>query len=82
MGILFWYILRHYAKILVMCITGLTSIYLIIDFFENLRRFLRHDAEFSSMLMYFFFKIPDISFKLAPFAALMATLLALSLIHI
>ena len=81
MGILFWYILRHYVKILVICITGLTSIYLIIDFFENLRRFLRHDAEFSSMFMYFFFKIPDISFKLAPFAALMATLLAIGLLN-
>ena len=81
MGILFWYILRHYTKILVMCITGLTSIYLIIDFFENLRRFLHHDAEFSFMLMYFFFKIPAISFKLAPFAALMATLLAIGLLN-
>jgi lipopolysaccharide export system permease protein len=81
MGILFWYILRHYLKILVMCLTGLTSIYLIIDFFEKLRRFLRHDAELSSMLMYFFFKIPDISFKLAPFATLMAALLAIGLLN-
>ncbi len=81
MGILFWYILRHYVKILIMCITGLTSIYLIIDFFEKLRKFLRYDAELSSMLMYFFFKIPDISFKLAPFAALMASLLAISILN-
>ena len=81
MGILFWYILRHYLKILVMCMTGLTSIYLIIDFFEKLRRFLRHDAEISSMLMYFFFKIPDISFKLAPFGALMAALLAIGILN-
>lgn len=81
MGILFWYILRHYLKFLVMCITGLTSIYLIIDFFEKLRKFLRHDAELTSMLMYFFFKIPDISFKLAPFAALMASLLAISILN-
>lgn len=33
------------------------------------------------MLMYFFFKIPDISFKLAPFAALMATLLTIGLLN-
>jgi len=81
MGILFWYILRHYLTILVLCITGLTSIYLVIDFFEKLRKFLRHDAELTSMLMYFFFKIPDISFKLAPFAALMASLLAIGLLN-
>jgi len=81
MGILFWYILRHYLTMLIMCITGLTSIYLIVDFFEKLRKFLRHDAELTSMLMYFFFKIPDISFKLAPFATLMASLLAISLLN-
>ena len=80
MGILFWYILRHYVTILVMCITGLTSIYLIIDFFEKLRKFLRHDAEFTSILMYFFFKIPDISFKLIPFAVLLASLLAIGIL--
>ena len=33
------------------------------------------------MLMYFFFKIPDISFKLGPFAALMATLLAVGILN-
>ncbi len=81
MGILFWYILRHYLTIFVMCITGLTSIYLIIDFFEKLRKFIRYDAELTSMLMYFFFKIPDISFKIAPFAALMASLLAIGLLN-
>jgi len=81
MGILFWYILRQYLTIWVMCITGLTSIYLIIDFFEKLRKFIRYDAELTSMLMYFFFKIPDISFKLAPFAALMASLLAIGLLN-
>lgn len=81
MGILFWYILRHYLKFFLICITGVTSIYLVIDFFEKLRRFLRHDAELTSMLLYFFFKIPDISFKLAPFAALMASLLAISILN-
>ncbi len=33
------------------------------------------------MLMYFFFKIPDISFKLAPFGALMAALLAIGILN-
>jgi len=77
MGILFWYILRQYLRILVMCITGLTSIYLVIDFFEKLRKFIRYDAELTSMLMYFFFKIPEISFTIAPLAALMASLLVI-----
>ena len=81
MGILFWYIVRHYLGILTLCLTGLTTIYLVIDFFEKLRKFLRHDAELTSMLLYFVCKIPDISFQLVPFAVLMASLLAIGLLN-
>ena len=35
MGILFWYIVRHYLGILTLCLTGLTTIYLVIDFLKN-----------------------------------------------
>ena len=81
MGILFWYIVRHYLSILLLCLTGLVTIYLVIDFFEKLRRFLKHDAELTSMLMYFVLKIPDIAFQLVPFAVLMASLLAIGLLN-
>ncbi len=81
MNILFWYIVRHYLGLLILCLTGLVTIYLVIDFFEKLRRFLRHDAELTSMLMYFIYKIPDISFQLVPFAVLMASLLAIGLLN-
>ncbi|RMH06319.1 MAG: LPS export ABC transporter permease LptG [Nitrospirae bacterium] len=81
MGILFWYVLKQYVTTLVLCLTGVTSLYLIIDFFEKLRKFLRYDAELHSILLYFFFKIPDIFFQLAPFAALMATLLTVGLLN-
>ena len=81
MGTLFWYIVRHYLGILSLCLTGLVTIYLVIDFFEKLRRFLRHDAELTSMLLYFIFKIPDMSFQLVPFAVLMASLLAIGLLN-
>ena len=81
MGILFWYIVRHYLGILILCLTGLVTIYLVIDFFEKLRKFLRHDAELTSMLMYFVCKIPDVAFQLMPFAVLMASLLAVGLLN-
>lgn len=81
MGILFWHIVRHYLGILILCLAGLVTIYLVIDFFEKLRRFLRHDAELTSMLLYFVFKIPDVSFQLTPFAVLMASLLAIGLLN-
>ena len=81
MGILFWYIVRQYLGILTLCLTGLVTIYLTIDFFEKLRRFLRHDAELASVVMYFLCKIPDIAFQLMPFAVLMASLLAIGLLN-
>ena len=41
MPILFRYLFREYAKIFMMCVSGLMTIYLVIDFFEKVRRFLR-----------------------------------------
>lgn len=64
-----------------MCLTGLVTIYLVVDFFEELRKFLGYDAELSTMLVYFFYRIPVISFEIAPLAALMATLLTIGILN-
>ncbi len=81
MGILFWYIVRQYVKILMLCLAGLTTMYLVIDFFEKLRKFLQHDAELVSVFMYCFFKIPAVAFTVSPLAVLMASLLAIGLFN-
>ncbi len=80
MPILFRYLLREYAKIFFMCFAGLMTIYLVIEFFERVRRFLRHDAEWLDILIYFVLKMPGIAFQIAPLAILMATLLTLGLL--
>ncbi len=80
MTILFRYILREYAKIFGMCFSGLVTIYLVIDFFEKVRRFLRYESGILPILTYFALKIPSISFQVAPFAVLVATLLTLGLL--
>jgi len=80
MTILFRYILREYAKIFLMCFSGLMTIYLVIDFFEKIRRFLRYDSGMIAILTYFVLKIPAISFQVAPFAILVSTLLTLGLL--
>src|SRR5512146_1152978 len=80
MLILFRYLLREYAKISFMCFAGLMTIYLVIDFFEKVRRFLRYDAEWLDVFTYFVLKMPGISFQIAPLAVLMATLLTLGLL--
>jgi len=80
MTILFRYILREYTKIFLMCFSGLMTIYLVIDFFEKVRRFLRYDSGVAAILTYFALKIPSISFQVAPFAILVSTLLTLALL--
>ena len=81
MGILFWYVFRQYLKVFTMCMSGLLTVYLVVDFFEKLRKFLEYDAELSIMLAYLFYKVPEISFKLSPLAALMATILTLGVLN-
>jgi lipopolysaccharide export system permease protein len=80
MTILFRYILREYARIFLMCFASLMTIYLVIDFFEKVRRFLHYDANWIDVLIYFFLKTPAICFQIAPLAVLMATLLTLGLL--
>lgn len=77
MWILFWYSSREFLRIFALCMTGLVVLYLVVDFFENIRDFLKHDAALIHLLSYFFFRIPGISFQLMPLAVLMATLLSL-----
>lgn len=80
MRILFWYILRYHLKILMLCLFGLMTIYLVVDFFERLRKFIGHDAELTDMFLYFFLKIPFILFHLSPLASLMAAILTVGLL--
>ena len=81
MGILFWYIFRQYSRVFMLCMTAALSIYLVVDFFEKLRRFLREDVDLVVMLTYFLYRIPDIAFQLVPLAALTATILTLGFMN-
>ena len=78
--IVFRYLFREYAKIFLMCFSGLMTVYLVIDFFEKVRRFLSQDAQWVDVLTYFALKVPGISFQIIPLAVLMATLLTLGLL--
>jgi lipopolysaccharide export system permease protein len=80
MPIIFRYLFREYAKIFLMCFSGLMTVYLVIDFFEKVRRFLSYDAQWVDVLSYFALKVPAISFQIIPLAVLMATLLTLGLL--
>jgi lipopolysaccharide export system permease protein len=79
MTILFRYLLREYIKVFVMCFAGLMTVYIVVDFFEKVRRFIRFDAEAAHIVGYFLLRAPSISFQIAPLAILMATLLTLGM---
>ena len=79
MTILFRYLLREYIKVFVMCFAGLMTVYIVVDFFEKVRRFIRFDAEATYILGYFLLRTPSIFFQIAPLAILMATLLTLGM---
>ena len=80
MTILSQYILRQILKIFVMCFAGLMTIYLVIDFFEKMRKFLKYDAQVFDIVLFFLFTSPSIAFQMAPVAVLMATLLCMGIL--
>jgi lipopolysaccharide export system permease protein len=80
MTILFRYILRELLKVFWMCLAGLMTIYLVVDFFEKLRKFIRYDADMAVVLGYFVLRTPAIALQIAPLATLMATLLTLGML--
>jgi lipopolysaccharide export system permease protein len=63
-----------------MCFSGLMTIYLVIDFFEKVRKFLRYDASSLDVLAYFVLRTPGISYQITPLAVLMATLLTIGVL--
>ncbi|WP_447980222.1 LPS export ABC transporter permease LptG [Candidatus Nitrospira bockiana] len=80
MRILFRYLVREYLKVFLMCFAGLMTVYLVVDFFEKVRRFIRFDAEAAHILLFFLLRTPAIAFQIAPLAVLMATLLTLGIL--
>ena len=75
MSKLFWYILEKFSRNFLLCLSTVLTIYLVVDFFEKLRKFLKYDADLSLVLTFFVFRIPEIAFLLAPLAALMSSIL-------
>lgn len=70
-----WYVFGKFSRVFLMCLATVLTIYLVVDFFEKLRRFLKYDADLTVIFSFFAYRIPEIAFLLAPLAALMASIL-------
>lgn len=77
LGIIHRYVLREFLVSLILCISAVTSLFIVFDFFERLRIFIKEDAEFIDAVSYLLFKIPLVIHLMTPVGVLIATLLSI-----
>lgn len=68
------YILSQFFSSLFLCLFGSTALFMIFDFFEKTRVFIREDATIMQATSYLFFKVPLIVHLMTPVSVLVATL--------
>lgn len=79
MGTLTRYIFKEFAKVLALCTATLVLVYLSIDFFEKIGRFVQQGASGSVIAQFFGLRLPTILFDTTPIALLVATLITLGI---
>ncbi|SEA07367.1 lipopolysaccharide export system permease protein [Desulfuromusa kysingii] len=77
MKILNRFLIQHFSRILILCVTAFIGIYLLIDFFEKVDDFIDHKAALSDYLVYISNNIPVIFAQILPLAILTAMVLTL-----
>ncbi|MGA1864218.1 MAG: LptF/LptG family permease [bacterium] len=71
------YICKRFAKLLVLCLFGLTSLYLLVEFFERLDNLMAQGLSYWFMIEYLSMRLPQVVFQILPVAVLMSILLTL-----
>jgi len=71
------YIARECLKILLLCVVVFLGVYVIVDLFEKLSRFLEARVPPGLILRYYLFSLPTIFTQVLPVAVLLASLLSL-----
>ncbi|MCK5826764.1 MAG: LPS export ABC transporter permease LptG [Desulfuromusa sp.] len=77
MRILKWLLLKSFIRILLLCTAAFICIYLLIDFFEKIDKFIDHNAVALDYFTYFFNSIPTIFIQILPLAILTTMVLTL-----
>jgi lipopolysaccharide export system permease protein len=72
------YIGRECLKLLILGLAVFVGVYLVVDLFEKLSRFLEARVSAELILRYYFFRFPKIVIEMLPVAVLLASLLTLS----
>jgi lipopolysaccharide export system permease protein len=80
MTILTKYILREFLKVYVYSLAVAATLFFVIDLFERLDTFLKHQAGFVTIIQYFLCKLPSIILQINPIAVLLATFITLGIL--
>lgn len=72
MKIIHRYILKDFTRYLILCLTILVFIYIIINLFDNLGKFLAKNAHLKDILIYYLYLTPSYLILLIPIASIMA----------
>lgn len=73
------YIAKEFLKVFLLCLSAVTSLYLIVDIFERLNSLLHYNAPFSLALLYFLNKIPLVVSQVIPVVFLISTVITLGI---
>ncbi|MGA1791817.1 MAG: LptF/LptG family permease [bacterium] len=76
-GILTRYVCKSFAKLLLLCLFGLSAVYLLVEFFERVDNLMAQNLSYGFMAQYLSLRLPEVIFQILPVAILMAILLTL-----
>jgi len=73
------YLLKEFLRLFLLCSTGGTVLYMIIDLFDRMNFYIRHGADAGWLALYMLNKIPLIVYQITPAAMLLAVILTLGI---
>lgn len=79
MRIISRYVTIEFLKIFLLISAGLTTVYMVVDLFENLSDFTKNHADFITIIKYFFLRLPQSIYYIVPLSLLFASFLNLGL---
>jgi len=74
------YVLRLYLRVLLFCVIGFTTVFLLIDVFEKIDSFIDNDAKLLDVARFFLYKVPDMVRLTLPVDVLLATMFTLGVL--
>ncbi len=80
MSLLTRYLVKEFLRLFCLCLTGGVALYLIIDLFDRIDRYLQYGGTIQWILLFFLYKIPLMIYQIIPAAMLLGVLLTLGIL--